>query len=174
MSKLRHFATLPVLSVYDVKQKNRPAEEWICHHTKPKGLWVSDEAAEMGWREWCNAEGFGLGVLEHEVVLAPSANILRITSVAELDDFGAHYGKCPDHQYFRDEPCIMWGDVAQEYDGILITPYQWERRLETGSSWYYGWDCASGCIWRARAVERIEPLLSPRDAAEAIEAAVAP
>lgn len=34
-------------------------------------------------------------------------------------------------------------------------PYQWRRRNERGFSWYYGWDCASGCIWRASAIREI-------------------
>ena len=38
--------------------------------------------------------------------------------------------------------------VMDEYDGIIIAPYQYSCRLMNSSTaWYYGWDCASGCIW---------------------------
>lgn len=45
---------------------------------------------------------------------------------------------------------IDWKAVAKEYDGIEIDPYQYERRFSEGFLWYYGWDCASGCVWRPR------------------------
>jgi hypothetical protein len=169
--KLRHFSLLPVLKVRDQKQEN--PVELILHHTKPRGLWVSDEAAEQSWSSWCESESYGIAPLEHNVVLAQNANLLYINSLKALDDFSEQYGKKPDRQHFRDEPAIMWADVARDFDGILITPYQWERRLCLGSSWYYGWDCASGCIWRKRAVAHIEPILSPREAADVIEQSMA-
>lgn len=31
-----------------------------------------------------------------------------------------------------------------------IAPYQWERRLAREFMWYYGWDLASGVIWRPK------------------------
>lgn len=164
--RLVHWSTMPVLSVRSVPQEN--PRDAILHHTKPRGLWLSDEAAEMSWSEWCNSESFGRGVLEHRVELAPSANILHIQSVDELDAFAKKYGVFPEHQHFRDEPAIQWAAVASDYDGILITPYQWQR-LHSGSSWYYGWDCASGCIWHKRAVANIEPVKSLREAAADLE-----
>ena len=32
------------------------------------------------------------------------------------------------------------------------------RRLDMETRWYYGWDCASGCVWDASAVQSVEPL----------------
>ena len=52
---------------------------------------------------------------------------------------------------------IDWPKVAERYDGIIIAPYQWSRRLD-GPMWYYGWDCASGCVWRARAVLELKSM----------------
>jgi hypothetical protein len=49
---------------------------------------------------------------------------------------------------------IDWPRVAERFDGVIIAPYQWKHRLEL--MWYYGWDCASGCIWNARAVSCFE------------------
>ena len=49
--------------------------------------------------------------------------------------------------------CIAWEKVAAKYDGLIITPYIWQRRMEL--NWYYTWDCASGCIWNVRAIKDI-------------------
>ena len=43
-----------------------------------------------------------------------------------------------------------WKLIAQEFDGIEIAPYQWEIRMDYNFFWYYGWDCASGCLWRPK------------------------
>ena len=45
-----------------------------------------------------------------------------------------------------------WGYLATQYQGLIIAPYLWDLRL-FGPAWYYGWDCASGCIWDLTAVE---------------------
>ncbi len=42
---------------------------------------------------------------------------------------------------------LEWDKVKDKYQGIIIAPYQWECRLALETCWYYGWDCASGCIW---------------------------
>lgn len=48
--------------------------------------------------------------------------------------------------------------IGARYDGIVITPYVWSMRLDRSAFWYYGWDCASGCIWNASAVAELVPL----------------
>ena len=47
---------------------------------------------------------------------------------------------------------IDWHAVAQAYAGIEIAPYCWSLRFEYEFLWYYGWDCASGCVWELSAV----------------------
>jgi hypothetical protein len=113
---------------------------------KPDGLWVSDDNCEMNWRAWCIGANFGLDSLTHvhDVTLRDDANVRVITSVAELDAFHAEYRLpgLPDFALGFD-----WARVMQAYDGVIITPYLWQRRLDGSSRWYYGWDCASGCLW---------------------------
>ena len=70
-----------------------------------------------------------------------------------LDRFTAEYGD--NERYCR---MIQWDRVAERYQGIVITPYIWSRRLEPETHWYYPWDCASGCIWDGEAVESITVL----------------
>jgi hypothetical protein len=45
---------------------------------------------------------------------------------------------------------IEWGQIAETYSGIIVAPYSRARR-ET-YLWYYGWHCASGCIWDTRVI----------------------
>lgn len=151
---LEHFSKRPLVRVRSTKQWLIGDKDWNWRG-KPKGLWVSVKG-EMDWREWCEAESFGLDRLKWRSVITLSsvANILHIRSVGELDAFDELYGR--DERIGTSDyskRIIDWEHVAKEYDGILIAPYQWERRFDGRvSDWYYGWDCASGVIWNARAI----------------------
>lgn len=153
---LEHYSTQPVTSIRSTAQAGHGSQHW---RGKPAGFWVSVKG-EDDWPSWCRSEDFGPERLQvrHVVTLAPGANILRIASVDELDAFDMLYGRdekmSPASSYSR--RTINWCAVARAHAGILIAPYRWERRLDTRiSDWYYGWDCASGVIWDARAVEAI-------------------
>jgi len=135
---------------------------------KPWGLWVSVEG-ENDWKEWCTSEDFQRSRLQVENVieLKPDANLLRLRSPGQLDEFTKQYGVvsrlAQQHPGLFTERVIDWPRVAGEYQGILIAPYQWSRRMERTTSWYYGWDCASGCIWDVDAIEGVKveaPVLS--------------
>lgn len=128
---------------------------------KPRGLWLSDDSDEEScWPAWCRAETFQLENLrfQYRARLHAKAAVLILASAFEIDAFTTEYGRRPawqrDRGYYRPE--IDWPEVGQKYQGIIITPYQWTRRLEGGSPWYYGWDCASGCIWDISALEIFE------------------
>ncbi len=123
---------------------------------KPIGLWVTPEHVEMNWKEWCEAEGFSPQRLKyiHDVVLSENANILRIKTNEELLAFDREYGDTASGRPDRYKN-IKWYEVAEKYHGILISPYQWDSRFPL--LWYYGWDCASGCIWNKEAISSIIP-----------------
>jgi hypothetical protein len=156
--RLIHFSADPVVEIWPVLQDPRPTP-------KPRGLWVSDED-DYGWRSWCTGEQFRLDRLAHayEVKLTADANILRITDVEGIDALTARYAHREGDEYgYR----LNWAAVAEQYQGILITPYQWGRRLSLQGGWYHGWDCASGCIWDSEAIAgflAVElPPLEPED-----------
>ena len=65
--------------------------------------------------------------------------------------FGKKYQYMGEPEYFG-KLAIRWQDVALDYQGILIAPYQWSLRLDKDFRWYYMWDCASGCIWDLSAI----------------------
>lgn len=145
--RLVHYAAAPVVAVHSVSQE-RPDRDM---HPKPQGLWVSVEGDD-GWREWCIGEDWNLESLthEHDVTLADDARLLWIGTVAAHDAFTCEFGKVG-HGLML----IRWPDVAARWQGIVIAPYIYARRSDLGAYWYWGWDCASGCIWDARAIAAI-------------------
>jgi len=155
-----HYSDEQSITPVDAKQSPTP-------EPKPRGLWLSVVVdGECDWTRWCESEWptWMRGKQKHEVRLAPDANVLRLSSPADLDRFTREY--CID-RFPLDQPApyarrleslwVRWDAVAALYDGIIIAPYCWQRRLTL--LWYYGWDAASGCIWNARAIERIERML---------------
>jgi len=121
---------------------------------KPRGFWVSVKG-EDDWPSWCRSEEFAADSLSvrHAVALAEHANILHLGSVSDILDFHSEYsetfGPYLDRQY------IGWERVAEQYDGIIIAPYQWPLRLNDSARWYYSWDVASGCIWSVEAISEV-------------------
>ncbi len=115
---------------------------------KPRGLWVSVDGPD-DWPWWCREEQFCHIYAQNRfrVTLAESSGTLLLSSVADLLAFEESYG--------GDHGLIRWPDVARKWRGIIIAPYQWTCRLSAGL-WYYGWDCASGCIWDASAIASVE------------------
>lgn len=148
-ARLLHYSQKPSL----LRPLSSTPLESLGPEIKPKGLWISVEG-EYDWRWWCLGERFRLTNLRHvhEVKLTPSANILWIRTIEQLDEFDRTYAVGFDGlvRSYR----VDWRAVATKYAGIIITPYQWERRLG-GMLWYYAWDCASGCIWDINAIESV-------------------
>lgn len=125
---------------------------------KPRGLWVSVEGPD-DWPSWC-LRNFRIETLafQTEIVLVDNPKIARITTDKELLAFDSEFtarkrrfstANALDHLTGYGQ--VNWDRAAQRYDGIIIAPYLWNMRLG-GPTWYYGWDCASGCIWNLNAI----------------------
>lgn len=162
MRRLIHYSKQPLTSVYSTPVEKQCARQGL---GKPVGLWVSAEG-EQDWKEWCESEQWGLDGFVHatEIVLAPKASILRLGSAKSIDNFHEEYNAI----VFRYggglgvKTAIEWHRVMRKYAGIIIAPYIWERRLDgPASDWYYGWDCASGCIWNAESIAILRPIEMP-------------
>lgn len=151
--KLIHFSIKPVEWVYTTKREQKV-------DYKPNGFWVSDEGEgnERGWKDWCEGESFATDrfVYENEIILSHKAKILFINSVNELDNFHNQYQAALPGMEKWGNHYIDWKAVAKDFQGILITPYLYERRFTEGMNWYYSWDCASGCIWNKSAIKLIK------------------
>lgn len=146
---LIHYSRAPLCPLRSVEQHREPSD-------KPRGLWVSVQG-EDDWVSFCQGEEFRLDTLacEHAVTLAPGSRILRLANAADIDAFTRRHAS--DLGRLRGWS-IDWRAVAAEHQGIIIAPYIRSRRLDGGANWYYGWDCASGCIWDAGAIEAVSLL----------------
>lgn len=138
-------------------------------HLKPNGLWFDANGA---WRRWCESVQFRLESLRyrHTVVLVDASRILFLKSASDIDAFTEEYGlsfsgsiqllQDPDDadaftrnygtNLFSEiqkqfSNCIRWEEVAARHSGIVIAPFLRSRSLTC--SWYYGWNCAGGCVW---------------------------
>lgn len=121
---------------------------------KPTGLWVSVEGP-CDWKSWCESEEFELDHLAvcYEVKLKRGSKILRLKTMKSIYELAARYYYIrpqwdnPEGRRICSNYEINWERVKEEYQGIIIAPYQWPCRLHPLCNWYYGWDCASGCLW---------------------------
>lgn len=138
--KLEHYDSKPI--VLDGRSYAQPR---LSPYAKPSGFWIS-VAGDYDWPAWCRSEEFGLDGLTHRhaVSIAEGANLLWLRTPHDMqaleDTFGSSDG---DRTYPLMQ--IDWRSVARCYDGVMIPTYQWSERLSR--MWYYGWDCASGCVW---------------------------
>ena len=142
---------------------------------KPFGFWISVDG-EQDWPTWCLSETFRGEKLRyrHRVVLKAGAPIVYIQTREQLRAFSDVF---KDEKHLRDMRIrlgfahnmnIMWQEVEKQYHGIIIAPYQWGSRMDDQVFWYYSWDCASGCIWNADAIESVT-LIETTDLPERIQ-----
>ena len=163
--------TLTFDDLYSVKQGSAPCKHNFCIG-KPTGLWASVEDGQ-GWRDWCTSENFRTAGLAHSyaVGLTEQAKLLHLSDANQFEAFSDKY-RCTGNSILqspelsglvdiiRDTPervsVIDWTLLEREgYQGIIISPYQWEWRLASKTAWYYGWDCSSACIWDVSAIKSL-------------------
>jgi hypothetical protein len=148
-------------------------------HPKPNGLWFDVNGS---WKRWCEAAQFGLESLRycHTVTILDASQILFLRNAKDIDRFTREYGRNLSghiqllqstdgmdafaHQYGRDlfgdiqkqfSHYIMWEEVAEKHSGIVIDPYS-QARSRT-YLWYYGLNCAGGCIWDTSVIRLGKP-----------------
>jgi len=158
--RLSHFSSVGIAPFIGRASQEERGREFAM---KPVGLWVSCDDHEMNWHDWCTSENFRIEQLVRsiKVKLREDANVMLITTPEQLVAFTAKYGYVPDFYHNINIPppapymqtYIDWKHVAEDYQGIIIAPYQWACRMDI--FWYYTWDCASGCIWDPAAIEHV-------------------
>jgi hypothetical protein len=124
---------------------------------KPNGLWYG---IGPSWIEWCLSETEWVHPFVHEVIVNEN-RILKIDNIEDFEKFESEYQTpnaflegFPIPRSSRLSFYINYPKLAEKYDGIEISPYLHEKRLD--SVWYYGWDCASGCIWNTNAIKELK------------------
>lgn len=153
MSEFVHWSAEPLGQL----ENRNPIHRW--KRDKPHGLWFSVGDGPDSWREWCEREEFMLDSLvwRNVITFRDDARILRISGGRELDAFDDEYRPYPDDPDWDalrlSRYAIDWARVGERYQGIIIAPYCWSRRMDL--DWYYGWDCASGCVWDVSAIADI-------------------
>lgn len=121
------------------------------YRMKPSGLWLSDET-DLGWKQWCTNEDWNTSDLRHcSQFDCDTSRWLCIGNLEQILEFTSKYKK---HGSYHNP--IDWGRVKQDYSGIIITPYLWRARMNL--HWYYGWDCASACVWDLSTVTMMGPM----------------
>ena len=116
----------------------------------------------------------------HTVTILDKSRVLFIKNMGEADRFTSEYGhnlsgqiqslQSPEdmrafeseygHDLFGDilaqfSNYILWSEVAEKYTGIIVDPYFQEKSLTY--LWYYGWNCAGGCIWDTSVIRLDKP-----------------
>lgn len=117
---------------------------------KPSGLWLS---VDEDWQRWCTAEGMDSWLGDVFGVDVDEPRLKVITTADELDAFHDDYGVPWKEYALEGQAAPDWPRLATEHAGIVIAPCIRSRHL--GGSvgrWYYGWDCASACVWDLSAI----------------------
>lgn len=145
--ELNHWSAEPIANIDH--RKYQLMIDW-----KPHGFWFD---VNRDWLRWCKSEGFREESLahRHRIRLADNAAILRLVGTDAIRRFTEEYTvPHPALIHIGDEASILgryhravidWPRIAESFQGIIITPYCWQARMDF--MWYYGWDCASGCVW---------------------------
>lgn len=139
-------------------------QENLRWQAKPNGLWFSVEGEGLGygWDEWCKREDFLIENLQYsyEITLKSDSAILHLKTPEEIFEFTKKY-PCRTRQFDEewDTYQLNWEEVKKLHQGIIISPYQWPCRLALESSWYYGWDCSSGCLWDISCVHEFKRII---------------
>lgn len=140
-----HLSPKPLKKVRTIEQVNK--------HWKPSGLWYGIDDA---WLDWCSSEmPEWVHEFKYEICLNPQANLLVLTSAEEAEKFSEEF-------FSPDKGQIDWSKVAELWDGLEINPYEkcwdWNYNLWHKYIWYNSWDCSSGCVWNANAIQLVRKL----------------
>ena len=128
---------------------------------KPDGFWVSCEIGipnePFTWKAFCeDNENLSEGIrYAHEVKLHEHANLLYVDTPEKVIDLARAY-RVQLYPGMHANMALGWKPIVSQYQGIVMAPYFYELRFNIETSWYYGWDCASACVWDLDAIESIQ------------------
>lgn len=133
-------------------------------YDKPKGLWVSVDDDD-DWPQWNELNGFldRSTQYQYQVTLKKDHDVLILNSYEDIeafsDMFDMFHEGYPWSWQDRRYRGLNWKEIGRLWQGIVIAPFSYKaRRL---ISWYWGWDCESGCIWNMAAIEGLALVREP-------------
>jgi hypothetical protein len=130
--------------------------EVVCAR-KPLGLWVSDQHDDINWPQWCVANYYNIHKLRFKTCLnVDITNVLVVDTEKKMEELQDKWSYV--EIYRGSGPYLVhpdWDVLSQEYKGNIISPYQDKYRLDLKYQWYYGWDCASGCLWNLDCIKEV-------------------
>jgi hypothetical protein len=134
-----------------------PQDHEEFRYFKPDGLWVSIPG-EDDWESFSRQNDMRPDRLAHRtlVELHGDARVLRLSSAEDIDGFTRRFAFR--YSFASYHTWVDWKAIAEAYQGVIIAPYIWSRRLCRETAWYYTWDCASGCIWDPAAISKLSPM----------------
>jgi len=128
------------------------------YFTKPQGgLWASPVNARFGWKQWCEQEQYsGCDLDQWFLFTLPGANILRITSVDQLEGLhrfintmiGNYWVLLDFEELIRGGVDAIWLNLDEEVAG----------RDPNKRLYYelYGWDCDSILVMNKERISVID------------------
>lgn len=173
-NKLIHYTESPIECL---EQRDYSQQYFL--QGKPNGLWFSVEGVESisniyTWKDWCEQEDYCLEALafSYEIILNEYANILHLKTKKDILWFTKQYNLKNDEEILQftkqynlntkdfetvfDTYNIKWDEVKRWYQGIIISPYQWDCSIDMESCWYHSWECSSGCIWSISCIKEFK------------------
>lgn len=126
----------------------------LIREDKPCGFWVS---VGDDWKQWTTDNDYERHrwKYEYQVTLAPDARILTLTTEDEVLNLADRYPYVAPWSREVKRVYPDWPAIYQDFDGIVIAPYQHLVYLRMDTLWYGSWDAASGCIWNLHTISTI-------------------
>lgn len=124
---------------------------------KPKGLWY---ATGSEWLKFVKYD-YTSKMSDYDKILKLDLDLSKMLIIDTEEKF-LNFEK----EYVWDDPKyrvggesmlqhVLWGDVAEKYSGVEISPYFPQFRM---NRWYYPWDVASGCVWDFSIIKSFEKI----------------
>lgn len=119
---------------------------------KPYGLWYG---IDNSWIDFCESE-MPEWVSPHRYKLdIDMSKVLVVDTIEKMYDMNKHVVNTEEYFHLKNYD-IDWTYFDKKgYKGIEIPRYMYELRMKNEFFWYYGWDCASGCIWSTDIIKSI-------------------
>jgi hypothetical protein len=111
---------------------------------KPKGFWYAFGDAWLEYVKY-NDEYRAGSYAAYYLADVGGCKLLKMSKYKELVEFTQEFTYDDDNPYY-----INWNKVKKKYDGIEINPHVSQAAKDEATQWYYGWDVASGCVWRPK------------------------